>query len=479
MKILVVVICFFCSCISNTSYAEVTLKDSEVTASEFFGLIASDLNLTLNVDGDFSSVLISEDDYSGSALYLLNYQSYLNEFDWFIANNVLTVTKNVKYNSVNVKITYSKLDVVYNILNRNMKFKSTLKISKSSSDDSILISGSKSYISAVIGLIRDIESKAKLEVESDFDVEIIKFNNISVTDKVVFGGITVPGAVTLLQQVLGDGSTSFNLQSVDDTRETSVTLNPFSAERRFVPLQGINSIVVRDLKENIQVIKQIKSLIDVKQKMIEFNIDVFDVLESNYDSVSSELSLGGISFKKGVVNISNIMDISDFSGRFEILKSNKSIESVYRTSVIAMENIPSQIGTSVDMFVPLVSNKTTSLEKITADKTVMITGRVSGDYIMTDLVFNDKTLSEDDDDGDDQAISPKVSGTNITTSFELKTQETIILGGMKKSSNGNLESKTPFLSSIPILGWFFTDSIDYNEANRRYVAITATVKVVK
>jgi type IV pilus assembly protein PilQ len=72
---------------------------------------------------------------------------------------------------------------------------------------------------------------------------------------------------------------------------------------------------------------------------------------------------------------------------------------------------------------------------------------------------------------------PAISTREIETQVLVNDGQTIVLGGIYEESNGNKKNKIPYLSDIPLLGWFFTNTV--NENRRKELLIFITPRILK
>ena len=70
---------------------------------------------------------------------------------------------------------------------------------------------------------------------------------------------------------------------------------------------------------------------------------------------------------------------------------------------------------------------------------------------------------------------PSIVTRQIQTAVEIKSGETLVIGGLKSSSKNVSKSKVPFLGSIPILGLLFTTSTVVEEQKSLFLFITMEI----
>ncbi|MEK7389852.1 MAG: type II and III secretion system protein [Elusimicrobiota bacterium] len=70
---------------------------------------------------------------------------------------------------------------------------------------------------------------------------------------------------------------------------------------------------------------------------------------------------------------------------------------------------------------------------------------------------------------------PSIVTRQIQTAVEIKSGETLVIGGLKSSSKNTSKSKVPFLGSIPILGLLFTTTTTIEEQKSLFLFITMEI----
>lgn len=70
---------------------------------------------------------------------------------------------------------------------------------------------------------------------------------------------------------------------------------------------------------------------------------------------------------------------------------------------------------------------------------------------------------------------PSIVTRQIQTAVEIKSGETLVIGGLKSSSKNIAKSKVPFLGSIPILGLLFTTSSIIEEQKSLFLFVTMEI----
>lgn len=70
---------------------------------------------------------------------------------------------------------------------------------------------------------------------------------------------------------------------------------------------------------------------------------------------------------------------------------------------------------------------------------------------------------------------PSITTRQVQTSVEIKSGETLVVGGLKSSTKNVSKTKVPFLGSIPILGLLFTTTSIIEEQKSLFLFITMEI----
>lgn len=104
---------------------------------------------------------------------------------------------------------------------------------------------------------------------------------------------------------------------------------------------------------------------------------------------------------------------------------------------------------------------TSTTREITSGLTLLINGWVSGDGMITvkvDAQVSKQGSSDSSSSGKkttDTTVPPSTSEKKVSTNVRSKSGEPVVIGGLFQQEEDIVEKKTPFLGSIPFLGWLF------------------------
>jgi hypothetical protein len=105
-----------------------------------------------------------------------------------------------------------------------------------------------------------------------------------------------------------------------------------------------------------------------------------------------------------------------------------------------------------------------------------INGWVSGDGMITTTV-NASVSKRGADVSSSTGNPPPTSEKILTTQVRARSGETVILSGLRQNDSTIIEQRTPFISKIPILGWFFKSKNNTTENTQMIIYLVPHVEL--
>ncbi len=176
------------------------------------------------------------------------------------------------------------------------------------------------------------------------------------------------------------------------------------------------------------------------------------------------VSFGSVS---GRLNLDLQLSAMVSTGNGKILSSPK---------ILTMNNKKAVISSGVDIPVRVITSTTTGssdqLQIISTSLSLSTTPTITADKRIAMVVNVEK--SEPDFTRQVDGI-PTVTKRKANAELVVNDGETAVLGGILTKSEGEYEDGVPFLSKIPILGWFFKKKGTYDNQAELLIFITPTV----
>jgi type IV pilus assembly protein PilQ len=283
--------------------------------------------------------------------------------------------------------------------------------------------------------------------------------------------------------------------------------------------EATNSLVIVDVPENIVKIRQVLSQIDVAPIQVLIEAKIVDIetkdyenlgttINSNFDtkgatagsllsstggpSGSSTGSSSGASTNTATQNIAlgtnlagpstNVSgDQISITPAFKNVSLNVQLDALIQQNkahVLASPSIATLNGKEAKIVIgehypyllttqTTVGNIQTSTQFIDVGTTLKVTPMVSPDGWITMKVHPEvSSVSEA------LAAGPRITTQEADSTIRVRDNETIIIGGLINKIDNRTKSGIPFLRSIPIIGWLFSNRSSDKEDTELTVFIT-------
>ena len=377
-----------------------------------------------------------------------------------------------------------------------------VEITYDDATNSIIMIGNRDNIDKLIPKIRYMDQS---DDTIDKKMEIIHLANADCVD-----------VVKILQKLLSDKSfgktsTAPKTKTSAKGRKTITTVLP-SVSGKDKPTitvdTELNAIVVYATKNELKEIKEVIRKLDIERQQVYVVAKIFEISRNKAKKLGLKYGFGG-----GAITSNGILGLTGkLGGDLSSVLSFKSLlfGSADNTKLDgANSNRAIALGIALDLYknnnvvnmvseptLLCVNNKESSLY---AGKTESILTQSSTGSSTTDTTRNNYTR---EDIGLTLKVKPRISSDNkvvldikvtledviggtvglpTTTKRDVKTLsivqngETVIIGGLVKSKDGNNKIKVPLFGDIPILGTLFSHKSDLNDKTDLVIMITPYV----
>ena len=238
-----------------------------------------------------------------------------------------------------------------------------------------------------------------------------------------------------------------------------------------------NTLIIKTTTARYKEILQMLRKLDVlpKQVLIEVTIaeltlkdslkhgfEWFIKNESKYNSNFSTLKKLGIGGTGLIGNISKIG--GDFSVILNLFAQKNLINILSSPKIVVLDNQEANI--TIGNEIPILSSSTTTSSADTTDSksTQNIEYRNTGIILSVKPIINSngiltldisQTVSEAQENDKSSISSPIILNRNIKTSVLLKSNQSLLLGGLIKENKSKTVSKVPFFGDLPFIGYLF------------------------
>ncbi|WP_229616255.1 secretin N-terminal domain-containing protein [Vibrio parahaemolyticus] len=476
-------------CLTFGAQADVFIKQEDMDLKQALEAIAKDMQLKLvsDIDSKTSSQPITQT-LSGSGPMLLSKLSSVFDFDWYTFGGTLTIQSGQQYANYTYKPKNISPSQLLSEMKEAFKTNSTTKIKLVERGHSLLFSGTRKFVNDAMGYASMVDRNQFLEKGNNLEVARIEFNYASVMDRNIAtydGQVNFPGAQSLIAAAitnigqftnLNDDELTSRAYRVKLSQGEKQALEEDEKSTKVQALPGTNALLIRGTQEEVKLAKRIAALIDVKRRQLLFSLKVYDISAERKENLG--IDSGWLNGNRGIYDIvvPPFTETKDFVKNFQALYSNGIARSVYETNLVALENQQSQFGKKQTATLTLISDKQVKTEKIEADNSLYVTGRLlpSG-QVQARIQYVEESLDEDENDNEGSNRPPRVSSQSLNSEVYIQPNQTVILGGFDNTVTQQQESGVPIISSIPLLGELFKYTSESKHKYKRYVSISFQV----
>ncbi|MCX7795169.1 MAG: AMIN domain-containing protein [bacterium] len=245
-----------------------------------------------------------------------------------------------------------------------------------------------------------------------------------------------------------------------------------------------NTLIVRGTRDVIDRVQEFVAVADVptpqymlEAKVVEVNRDGALLLGVD-SSLSANLNVGLSTNALSLESLTSLVSSTVQLNAVLSMAQSKGLAKVIASPKIAAidgKEANIFIGDVINYFIPNVEGGF-DLKSVTAGVTLRVTAKMERDKTIR-VTLNPEVSSITGWTGSGATIAPNVGTRRASTELKVKDGDTIIIGGLMRSSDTETVKKVPLLSNIPILGQLFK-SRDTKQEERELI-IMITVNVVK
>ncbi len=295
------------------------------------------------------------------------------------------------------------------------------------------------------------------------------------------------------QRAQGEGIQLANLssyQDIDQQRELELAVD-----------NELNIIIASGTPRKIKQLEELIEDLDIRQPQVQLEIIMLSLSESesldlgvelagNIDTGDTLIGLGSL-FGLSAISPSStsaqasgtggsavILSPGDFSAVIRAIETVNDGRSASMPSIVVNNNETATLNstTTQPFLTTTIQDSTTTTARggsASAGTTITVSPQIAaGDDILLDYAISlSSFIGEASSDG----VEPPTQQTSLNSIASIPDGYTIALGGIEITTEGNSDTKTPGLSSIPILGELFKSQSDSASRSRFYVFIRATV----
>ncbi|MBI1949100.1 MAG: type IV pilus secretin PilQ [Deltaproteobacteria bacterium] len=172
------------------------------------------------------------------------------------------------------------------------------------------------------------------------------------------------------------------------------------------------------------------------------------------------------------LNLGSIGNFGFLNARLSAAESTGQAKIISAPRVTTLNNKRARITQGVDITIPVVTANTLTVQVVKAALTLDVTPHVTADgSILMALNIQNDVPDFTQRTRDIPAIQTKQAETEMLVA----DGDTAVIGGIFTRTQGENTSQTPFLGSIPILGWLFKSYTENDNRTEMLVFITPRI----
>ena len=247
----------------------------------------------------------------------------------------------------------------------------------------------------------------------------------------------------------------------------------------FTYIKTSKLIIINSIESDFNKIFEIVSNIDNSPNQLKLKITILDTNLNKIKEYGSEITqninlnsssnffFNLLAYPFSVNSQVNTTDKSNFNSFIKLLNQNKITELVASPTLTLLDS--KEVVFNVVKNIPYLSGSTTvddTNTKTTNSYTykdiglkISITPKIFDDSVFLDLDLTTESIL-------DNTTTPTTSKSFINQSFTMTKNKLFVLTGINQTQKYNDLQTTPYLSDIPVLGWFFkTDEDEFTNSN--------------
>ncbi|ENZ5819420.1 TPA: type III secretion system secretin MxiD [Shigella sonnei] len=456
------------------------------TVGSFFDRFSALLNYPIVVSKQAAKKRISGEFDLSNPEEMLEKLTLLVGLIWYKDGNALYIYDSGELISKVILLENISLNYLIQYLKDANLYDHRYPIRGNISDKTFYISGPPALVELVANTATLLDKQVSSIGTDKVNFGVIKLKNTFVSDRTYNmrgEDIVIPGVATVVERLLNNGKALSNRQAQNDpmppfniTQKVSEDSNDFSFSSvtnssilenvSLIAYPETNSILVKGNDQQIQIIRDIITQLDVAKRHIELSLWIIDIDKSelnnlgvNWQGTASFGDSFGASFNMSSSASISTLDGNKFIASVMALNQKKKANVVSRPVILTQENIPAIFDNNRTFYVSLVGERNSSLEHVTYGTLINVIPRFSSrGQIEMSLTIEDGTGNSQSNynyNNENTSVLPEVGRTKISTIARVPQGKSLLIGGYTHETNSNEIVSIPFLSSIPVIGNVF------------------------
>lgn len=287
----------------------------------------------------------------------------------------------------------------------------------------------------------------------------------------------------------------FKLKYLKVSDKSVSSVNGFlSGKGQIIPVESTNSIIVKDIPQVVDKVIGLLSNMDIQPAQIMIEARIVEVstnfsreLGINWSDTKYETGGGSSNFSvnlpaSGTIGtlgfiIGSATDKFRLNVQLTALESSGKAKTVSSPKIRVLENNKAVITSGEEILTPMTTTSngvtSTSYDTRQALLKLEVTPRAIAEGMV--LMTIDTTRDEFDYARKEPGQPPPKNTRAANTQLLVRDGETIVIGGIYRKADSQRETAVPFLSKIPLLGWFFRSRAKREDQLELLIFITPTI----
>lgn len=230
-----------------------------------------------------------------------------------------------------------------------------------------------------------------------------------------------------------------------------------------------------------------KASAQAEDSLIAVSADIVEI-SGSYDK-----SLGfawtpfqaGVNFAEKAIPVGSLIKVGDFARQTQLQTSLRALETEGKAQLLSNPKVIVQAGSQANFVVggeqpyPTANGNgtvTTDFKKFGVIMNIVpVINPNKKETIRAEMQLEVSNVDFSKTVQVGNTAVPSVVTRQLQTAVEVKSGETLVIGGLKSSTKNSSKSRIPFLGSIPLLGLLFTTTTITEEQKSLFLFITMEI----
>jgi type II secretory pathway component GspD/PulD (secretin) len=280
----------------------------------------------------------------------------------------------------------------------------------------------------------------------------------------------------------GQGSTT---QPSPAAGPAQILPNPLSEGVTIESDSRINAVIVSATEDKLPFFERLIKELDTPSKLVQIDVTIIDVSASRLSELGIDWEIGPLEVISSIspsagLAISGMTSAGtvDFASDVQALEQVGDARIVSQPSVLTFDSVEAVIDESETFYVEVSGSYAANLFEVQTGTLLRVTPRIVEDEDVRDIELYVDIRDGSVDDSSEVDGIPTVDESTLTTTALVADSQGLLLGGLYRTENNNVDEKVPLLGDLPVLGAAFRSrSIDQTTVVRLFLLTPRIVEL--